>query len=40
MAAIMNDTQNPPADQTRMQILEALQKVQAAMARLQSVKVE
>jgi uncharacterized coiled-coil protein SlyX len=40
MAAIMNDTQNPPAEQTRTQILDALQKVQAAMSRLQGVKVE
>jgi uncharacterized coiled-coil protein SlyX len=40
MAAIMNDAQNPPAEQTRAQILDALQKVQAAMTRLQGVKVE
>lgn len=40
MAALLNDPQNPPAEQTRAEILQALQKVQAAMARLQGINVE
>jgi len=40
MAALLNDPQNPPADQTRVEILQALQKVQNAMARLQGIEVQ
>jgi predicted RNase H-like nuclease (RuvC/YqgF family) len=40
MAAIMNDTRNPPADPIRAQILAALERVQSAMSRLQGAKVE
>jgi hypothetical protein len=40
MAALLNDPQNPPAEQTRVEILQALQKVQNAMARLQGIEVQ
>ena len=40
MSALLNDPLNPPAEQTRNQMLHALQKVQAAMERLQTVKAE
>jgi hypothetical protein len=40
MAALLNDPHNPPAEQTRADILQALQKVQAAMERLQGIKVD
>jgi len=33
--AIMQDPRNPPAEQTKSQILEGLQKVQTALSRLQ-----
>lgn len=38
MAALLNDPKNPPADETRAQMLGALQGVQAAMERLQNMK--
>jgi hypothetical protein len=40
MSAVLNDPQNPPAEQTRVEMLQALQKIQAAMERLQGVKAE
>jgi hypothetical protein len=40
MVRLMNDPKNPPAEQTRAELLLALQGVQAAMERLQSVKVK
>lgn len=36
---LMNDPKSPPDDQTRSQMLQALQGLQAAMERLQNVKV-
>jgi hypothetical protein len=39
MSKLLNDPQNPPADQIRAEMLQALQGVQAAMERLQNVKV-
>ena len=39
MAALLNDPANPPADQTRTEMLRSLQEVQVAMERLQNVKV-
>ena len=36
---LMNDPQNPPADETRAEMLEALQQVQGALERLDQVKV-
>jgi cob(I)alamin adenosyltransferase len=38
MAQVLNDPKNPPPDDLREQMLRALQGVQAAMERLQSVK--
>jgi hypothetical protein len=38
MAQLLNDPKNPPADAMRVGMLRALQGVQAAMERLQSVK--
>jgi hypothetical protein len=38
MAQLLNDPKNPPADAMRVGMLQALQGVQAAMERLQSVK--
>ena len=38
MSALLNDPLNPPAERTRVEMLQALQQVQAAMERLQSVK--
>jgi hypothetical protein len=40
MMALLNDPQNPPPDETRAQMLNSLQAVQAAMERLQQVKIE
>src|SRR5436190_24117160 len=40
MAALLNDPKNPPADLIRVEMLKALQGVQAAMERLQNVKTE
>jgi hypothetical protein len=40
MAALLNDPQAPPPTPLRMEILQALQKLQAAMERLQSAKPE
>lgn len=39
MAQVMNDPKNPPADKMRAEMLRALQGVQAAMERLQNMKV-
>src|SRR6185437_4825853 len=38
MAQLLNDEKNPPADAVRVLMLQALQGVQAAMARLQGIK--
>ena len=38
MAALLNDPKNPPADDMRTEMLRALQGVQAAMERLQTMK--
>jgi hypothetical protein len=38
MAQLLNDEKNPPADAMRVQMLQALQGVQAAMQRLQGIK--
>jgi predicted RNase H-like nuclease (RuvC/YqgF family) len=38
MAQLLNDPKNPPADAMRVEMLRALQGVQAAMARLQNMK--
>ncbi|HXE41793.1 MAG TPA: hypothetical protein VN516_02120 [Candidatus Baltobacteraceae bacterium] len=38
MAQLLNDEKNPPADAMRVLMLQALQGVQAAMARLQGIK--
>jgi predicted RNase H-like nuclease (RuvC/YqgF family) len=40
MALLLNDPKNPPADAMRVEMLRALQGVQAAMARLQNMKTE
>jgi cob(I)alamin adenosyltransferase len=40
MMRVMNDPVNPPPDETRAQMLQSLQAVQAAMERLQKAKVE
>jgi hypothetical protein len=40
MARLLNDPKNPPADAMRVEMLRALQGVQAAMARLQNMKAE
>lgn len=40
MAQLLNDPRNPPADEMRANMLRALQGVQAAMERLQSMKTE
>jgi hypothetical protein len=39
MSQLLNDEKNPPADAMRVEMLRALQGVQAAMARLQNMKV-
>lgn len=39
MSRLINDPKTPPADETRAEMLGALQGVQAAMERLQSAKV-
>jgi hypothetical protein len=39
MSSLLNDAANPPADQTRTEMLRSLQEVQVAMERLQNVKV-
>jgi hypothetical protein len=38
ISTVMNDAQNPPADQVRQAVLDLLQKVQAAMGRLDAAK--
>jgi len=38
MSQLLNDEKNPPTDIMRVQMLQALQGVQAAMARLQGMK--
>jgi len=38
MSQLLNDEKNPPADAMRVMMLQALQGVQAAMARLQGMK--
>jgi hypothetical protein len=38
MAQLLNDPKNPPADEMRANMLQALRGVQAAMERLQSMK--
>ena len=40
MSAVLKDPMNPPSDAARSEIVLALQKVQAAMERLQAAKVE
>lgn len=40
MAQLLNDPTNPPADEMRANMLQALQGVQAAMERLQNMKTE
>ena len=40
MAKLLNDPLNPPSEETRTQMLQSLQSVQATMERLQAVKVE
>jgi predicted RNase H-like nuclease (RuvC/YqgF family) len=40
MAQLLNDPKNPPVEEMRVQMLQALQGVQAAMERLQSLKAE
>src|SRR5215467_7213474 len=40
MMSLINDPQNPPPEETRNQMLGSLQAVQAAMERLQHVKIE
>jgi len=40
MAQLLNDPKNPPADEMRANMLQALQGVQAAMERLQNMKTE
>lgn len=40
MAQLLNDPKNPPADGMRVGMLQALQGVQAAMARLQGMKMK
>jgi len=40
VSRLMNDPQLPPDEQLRAQMLQSLQAVQAAMERLQSVKIE
>jgi len=40
MAQLLNDEKNPPADAVRVQMLQALQGVQAAMERLQGIKTD
>ncbi len=38
VSTVMNDTINPPADQLRLNVLELLKTVQAAMSRLDAAK--
>ncbi|HLX69329.1 MAG TPA: hypothetical protein VKV04_06850 [Verrucomicrobiae bacterium] len=40
MARLLNDPKNPPEDEMRVNMLRALQGVQAAMERLQNMKTE
>jgi hypothetical protein len=40
MSGLINDPQAPPSDPVRAGMLQALQAVQAAMERLENVKVE
>ena len=40
MNALLNDPQAPPGEETRLEMLKALQQVQAAMERLQGLKPE
>lgn len=37
MSELLNDPKNPPAQETRIEMLQALQRVQATMERLQSI---
>lgn len=39
VTGVMNDTRNPPAEETRSHVLASLQKVQDAMERLEKAKV-
>jgi hypothetical protein len=39
LTQVMDDPKNPPSDQTRAELLRALQGVQSAMERLQSAKI-
>jgi hypothetical protein len=39
MSALLNDPKNPPAEEIRVQMLRALQGLQAAMEHLQNLKV-
>ena len=39
LSAVMNDSQNPPPEEVRAELLRALQGVQAAMERLQTAKI-
>jgi hypothetical protein len=39
MSALLNDPKNPPAEEIRIQMLRALQGLQAAMEHLQNLKV-
>jgi hypothetical protein len=39
MTAVLQDPENPPTEQTRTEMLQELQAVQAAMERLQSAKI-
>ena len=38
LATLMNDPENPPGDQAKAEMLDALQSLQGAMERLQNVK--
>ena len=40
MSSLINDVQTPPTDEMRAGMLQALQRVQAAMERLENVKVD
>jgi hypothetical protein len=40
MAELLNDPKNPPADEMKVEMMRALQGVQGAMERLQSLKTE
>jgi len=40
LTALLDDPSTPPPEQTRLEMLQALQKVQAAMERLKAAKVQ